>query len=520
MYEMLKKNKPSDTVQFVRKRVYGSSDPIGSSDLFYDRSDGKYYKNMREIRYCADCQIYPDEYHDYLRLNRIDRSAHTILLAQLPDGVTYIKSPQPLETGASYARPLQTNHYAGTLVQRGTEETSLPPMVLLFSEAEMSHAAKLASTMTGGEQFRRFLRIGNEKGVPDRASLGTKAPLIEATEYDDLEHVLARYSSNLKSSGNDTKDAFMAGRLMAVRHRTRYGNPDQMPDEDQEAMEEEMKQERESAIDKEFRRAQKAQAEKLQQIEDAKKARAPETGGEVHKAQTKAPKPITREKIAYNFNKGYNAVSEGISALKEVLASREGFDTMEVSYGGQTGDMAFRRVPHPGRTPGRQYSLIQSTFFWMPGVRSMDNAKVMYQFFRANYHNLLPEGIIRIISFSGKRSEGAEWIDKFNQYQNAAEWVCRQLKKIGYTDVGIELLKFGGKAQSYSDRLKQEGLNPGSGENPAYKPLWTDTRKIVSGGDREDDRKADGQKSDEKTEKDVRDNLIIRAKKPRRFLPV
>ena len=473
MHRTLKKTgaaKTSDTVQCVRKRVFGSSDPIDKSDLFYDKSDGKYYKNMYEIRYCADCQIYPDEYKKYLSLSQKDRSAHTILLAELPDGVTYIKSPQPLESaekgGPTYARPLETNHYAGMLVHRGVEELSPPPMVRLYSEAEMTHAANLASTMTDAEKYRRFRGIGSQ-GAPDRGESLTKAPLIKATEYDDRDNVLARYSSKDKSSNNDTKAAFMAGRRMAVEHRRRYDS-----DADVESMESEKK----AAIDEEFDSAIRAQA-----------------------AARKAPgASITRDMIARNFNKGYDAVNKGLSGMQAVLAEREGFDSMEVSYGGHTGDMTFRRIPHPDFLPYRQYSLIQSTFFWIPGASSIDNAKALFEFFVAKSHKLKPGGIIRIVSFSGESSGDASWRDKPNQYQDAAEWVCKKLRKTGYTDVGITLLQSAeGKAQSYSDKLAEEGLGPEESESdrPSYRPLWTDTRRRVGGG---------GEK---------RDNLIIQARK-------
>lgn len=484
MYTMAKKPKTCDTVQCVRKRVSGNGARIEGSDLFYDKSDGKYYTQMREIRYCRDCQIYPDEYQKYLHEARKDRSAHTLLLAELPDKTTYMKDPRPLQpdegTGPRYARPLAGSHYAGILVHRGTEEMSPPPTVRLYSEAEMAHAAKLAETMTSGEKYNAFRRI-EVPGTPEAPYSG-KRPLIKATEYDDRDHVLARYSSAQQSKRSRTKAAFMAGRLMAVQHGHRFGASGVVSDAEKRIM----------------------QQEKSAQIRKETKS-----------IRTVYPS-ITQQNVLSDFERGYDAVNQGLPARQKILAARESFASMEVSYGGSTGDMTFRRLPQLRYLHYRQYPVIQSTFFWMPGVGSMGNAEAMFRFFTAQYHRLEPGGIIRMISYSNnqkrrKEDEKKWWGAVPNQYLAAAEWVKRRLEReTGYTDVRIILLKSSeGKAQPYSDRLADKGLNPSNNDSPAYRPLWTDVNKAIGGIEREESAGAEA----------ATDNLVLQARKSRVFRP-
>lgn len=516
MYEMIKKTKTSETIQCVRKRVSGSSDPIDKSDLFYDKSDGKYYTNMREIGFRKDCQIYYDEYRAYSKETLKDRSPHTVLLAELSDKTAYIKSPRLQESvaaeqapPASGPRPTYTREaprYSGTLVSAGIEETVLPPIARLYSEAEMTHASTLARTMTSAARYNAFREIGYED-LPDVRYLGGRAPLIKATEFDDRVHVMARYSSKQQYKGQDAKDAFTQGRILAAKHRRDYGDLGCASEEDRIIVEE-------GIINDVIREITAGIEGALQ--EDERGAIKREIKAEIMRALAGAgadgqePGEETKKAIMVNFKKGYIAVSKGCPALKKRLDERENLSPLEVSYGGATGDMTSLHGVHARQ---RKYDIIQSTFFWMPGVSSLDNARAMLNFFVAQYQKLNPGGIIRLVSFSNnaeQKDRNRSWEEDEKQYGKAAEWVYGQLKrKIYYTDVRKTLLyedarqrdDAGREGKPYSKELSERGLNPSRDNSPLYRPLWTDINKVVGAG---------GEKNG---------NLILQARKRRIFRP-
>ncbi len=456
MYEMIKKSKASDTIQCVRKRVRGNESSIQETDLFYDKSNAKYYNHMKEENIRTDCQINQQEYDEYLKVYSKNRSSHTIFLPKLADGTAYIKPPisrvQDMENQSSEASGQQmqdaheTPFYSGRLVSVG-DETIAPPTVRLYSEAEMTHASTLAENMITPALYSAFRRIGYED-LSDAAYSGVKAPLIKATEYDDRLHVIARYSSDQKSRKTRTKAAFMQGRELAVKHMIKHGG-------------------------------------------NVKKLRADE---QAEQERTDLKARLADEGAQSNFDRGYEAVIKGWEELDKQLHKRERHSSLEVSYGGKTGDMTAEHTSHPHQ---RQYSLIQSTFFWLPEADSIGNANAMLDFFLNHVNKLEPGGIIRLVSFSnnierrGGDSEGQDmdWRKKKSQYREAADWVYDQLQ--GHeqlTDVRRTLLyaqnEHGGK-QSYSIKLSELGLNPMHGDQPTYRPLWTDTRKIVRAGGEE-----------------------------------
>ncbi len=495
MYEMIKKSKASDTIQCVRKRVRGSGTSIEKTDLFYDKSDTKYYFNMRELGFARGCRIYQDEYKEYekwVKDDSKDRSPNTIFLAKLADGTAYIK-PQisrvrdmgiqsaavsGQQTKDAYKTPL----YSGRLVSVGIEEIAPPPVVRLYSEAEMTHASTLAKNLTSPARYSAFRRIGYED-LPDAVYAGVNEPLIKATEYDDRAHVMGRYSSNQKSQNAQTKDAFMQGRELAVKHMKRYGGNVVLSDQDRQII----------------------LREKAAEIVAA-------TGRVIAamRGKKKVNIALISRKIEREFLRGYDVVRKGWDAFDKQLSEREGHSSLEVSYGGKTGDMTAEHTSHPYQ---RQYSLIQSTFFWLPGVDSIVNARAMLQFFLAHFHKLEPGGIIRLVSFSNneesrdgnRENKNTDWRKTKNQYGKAADWVCAQLQRHEYyIDVRKTLLYDRHKQsekQSYATRLSELGLNPKHGDQPTYRPLWTDTRRIVNAGGEENG------------------NLILQARRRRIFRP-
>lgn len=476
MYEMIKKSKASDTIQCVRKRVRGNGTSIEKTDLFYDKSDTKYYFNMRELGFARGCRIYQDEYKEYekwVKDNSKDRSPNTIFLAKLADGTAYIK-PQisrvrdmGIQSAAVSGQQTKDAHetplYSGRLVSVGIEEIAPPPAVRLYSEAEMTHASTLAKNLTSPARYSAFRRIGYED-LPDASYAGVNVPLIKATEYDDRLHVMARYSSDQKSGKTRTKAAFMQGRELAVKHMSKHGG-------------------------------------------DVNKLRADE---QAEQERTDLKTRLADEGAQSNFDRGYDAVIGGWKNLYEQLLERERHSFLEVSYGGKTGDMTAEHTSHPYQ---RQYSLIQSTFFWLPGVDSIVNARAMLQFFLAHFHKLEPGGIIRLVSFSNneesrdgnRKNKNTDWRKTKNQYGKAADWVCAQLQRHEYyIDVRKTLLYDRHKQsekQSYATRLSELGLNPKHGDQPTYRPLWTDTRRIVNAGGEENG------------------NLILQARRRRIFRP-
>lgn len=470
MYRMVKKPQSGDTIQCVRKRVRGNDARIQESDLFYDKSDGKYYSHMRELGFQRDCPIYHDEYQAYSKNAAKDRSSHTIFLAELADKTAYIKSPRLQESAKSPQQPGYTRgtpRYSGVLVSAGIEEIAPPPVVRLYSEAEMTHASTLAKRMNSPARYHAFRKIGY-RDLPDIIHPDLSAPLIKATEFDDRKQVMARYSSSQKSSSEKTKDAFMTGRLLAAEHRQRFetklfnsvnAGPRCEIDEILEIIKEEI---RATAIEVLVRAI----------------IRLPEAN----------PNDLnTLAKVILNgLKKGYLAVWQGWPAQKQALNEREKLPALEVSYGGRTGDMTAEHTPH---TPQRQYDMIQSTFFWLPGVDSLGNARAILRFFDVQHLKLKPGGIIRFVGFSDNGNETQDgWQEKQNQYEKAADWVCEHLKRRAYyTDVRKTLLhtrqgEGPAQKQPYSEELSALGLNPRRAGVPLYRPLWTDTNKIVGAG--------------------------------------
>ncbi len=494
MYEMIKKSKASDTIQCVRKRVRGNESSIQETDLFYDKSNAKYYNHMKEENIRTDCQINQQEYDEYLKVYSKNRSSHTIFLPKLADGTAYIKPPisrvQDMENQSSEASGQQmqdaheTPFYSGRLVSVG-DETIAPPTVRLYSEAEMTYASTLAENMITPALYSAFRRIGYED-LSDAAYSGVNAPLIKATEYDDRLHVIARYSSDQKSRKTRTKAAFMQGRELATKHMSKYVGNVEMSDQDRQII---------------------ILREKAAEIVAAT-ARMIEAMGGIE-AQKDNIVRISR-KIEKEFLRGYDVVRKGWDAFDSQLSEREGHSSLEVSYGGKTGDMTAEHTSHPYQ---RQYSLIQSTFFWLPGADSIDNAKAMLQFFLTHFDKLGPGGIIRLVSFSNNverrggnsESQNKDWRKKKNQYREAADWVYAQLQRHEhYVDVRKTLLYDQYKQnekQSYATRLSKLGLNPRRDGQPIYRPLWTDTRKIVEAGGEENG------------------NLILQARRRRVFRP-
>lgn len=470
MYRMVKKPQSGDTIQCVRKRVRGNDGQIKVTDLFYDKSDGKYYNHMRELGFQRDCPIYYDEYQAYSKNAAKDRSSHTIFLAELADKTAYIKSPRLQESAKSPQQPGYTRgtlRYSGVLVSAGIEEIAPPPVVRLYSEAEMTHASTLAKRMDSPARYHAFRKIGY-RDLPDIIHPDLSAPLIKATEFDDRKQVMARYSSSQKSSSEKTKDAFMTGRLLAAEHRQRFetklfnsvnAGPRCEIDEILEIIKEEIRATAIEVLVRAIIRLHEANPNDLN----------------------------TLAKVILNgLKKGYLAVWQGWPAQKQALNEREKLPALEVSYGGRTGDMTAEHTPH---TPQRQYDMIQSTFFWLPGVDSLGNARAILRFFDVQHLKLKPGGIIRFVGFSDNGNETQDgWQEKQNQYEKAADWVCEHLKRRAYyTDVRKTLLhtrqgEGPAQKQPYSEELSALGLNPRRAGVPLYRPLWTDTNKIVGAG--------------------------------------
>lgn len=489
MYRMVKKPQSGDTIQCVRKRVRGNDARIQESDLFYDKSDGKYYSHMRELGFQRDCPIYHDEYQAYSKNAAKDRSSHTIFLAELADKTAYIKSPRLQESAKSPQQPGYTRgtpRYSGVLVSAGIEEIAPPPVVRLYSEAEMTHASTLTKRMNSPARYHAFRKIGY-RDLPDIIHPGLSSPLIKATEFDDRKQVMARYSSSQKSSSEKTKDAFMTGRLLAAEHRQRFEHPNGVLENDRNRFETELFNKVIAELCSGRDGAPEDGEWNTIKEEIRIRARAVLVRAGVRVPEDNPDAANTPAKVILNgLKKGYLAVSQGWPAQKQAMNDREQLPALEVSYGGRTGDMTAEHTPH---TPQRQYDLIQSTFFWLPGVDSLGNARAILSFFDVQHLKLKPGGIIRFVGFSDNGNETQDgWQEKQNQYEKAADWVCEHLKRRAYyTDVRKTLLRTRqgeGQAEKkpYSEELSALGLNPKRAGVPLYRPLWTDTNKIVGAG--------------------------------------
>lgn len=193
-------------VQMLRKRVAGDGPTVAATDLYYDKTDGKYHKNMIPG---TDTQvtIAMEEMTEYNAIKGKARSGHTILLVETEnasDDERFVLNP--IQNARGQHGQVVTN---GDVVPDAEE----PPAIRLYAEGNMSHADVLASNMTTKEKYKAFQDLDGEN-----FELTDRLPIIKATEFDDKPELIGRYTSKIK---DQTTDLFIQGRDDAIReHKT------------------------------------------------------------------------------------------------------------------------------------------------------------------------------------------------------------------------------------------------------------------------------------------------------------
>lgn len=183
-------------VQMIRKRVKGAAGAFTEEDIYYDKSDGWYYKGMRNEA-VGKVTIHNVEYQNYQRSFKYkDRTANTNILARAK-----------LDTFYKYAGNLRDikGNVAGKYIVATADIFTVgqritpPKVVRLYAEGNMKHAASLAQAFENPGKYRLFEGLGADTTI-DNADNTTPEALVKATEYDSLGDLAGRYSEESKES--------------------------------------------------------------------------------------------------------------------------------------------------------------------------------------------------------------------------------------------------------------------------------------------------------------------------------
>ena len=188
-------------VQMIRKRVKGVAGTFTEEDIYYDKSDGKYYNDMRHETVDI-VNIYNREYQNYQRnFQHKDRTANTNILAKAKQGGEdkYAGNIEPLVVPAGEGNAAGTNIVATADIFTVGQRITPPKVVRLYAEGNMKHAASLAQAFDDTDQYRLFARLGTNSTTEDANETISEA-LVKATEYDSLGDLAGRYSEESKES--------------------------------------------------------------------------------------------------------------------------------------------------------------------------------------------------------------------------------------------------------------------------------------------------------------------------------
>lgn len=200
-------------VQMIRKRVKGAAGTFTEEDIYYDKSDGKYYKGMTQAGH-GDVTIQAGEYEEYKKLvnkdqnipniqnpKNKDRTEKTTILAKTEqgEGKIYAGNIKPVEGHAGEGNAAGTDIAATADIFTVGQEITPLKVVRLYAEGNMKHAASLARAFENPDKYRLFEGLGANSAI-NNADNTTPEVLVKATEYDNLSNLAGRYSGETEGS--------------------------------------------------------------------------------------------------------------------------------------------------------------------------------------------------------------------------------------------------------------------------------------------------------------------------------
>lgn len=471
-------NSGGAVVQMVRKRVFGLGD-IKKADLFYDKTDGKYYHDMKiHTGYTAntDLNVRKEDYDRFSEMETKDRSPQTKLLIETEDNHFAEGFEKSEAVGSETASLIRGK--ANSKVTPGTEKTDPPPAIRLYAEGNMAHADTLAVHMTDRGKYSSFFDITGEPEPAGETKEAAEAPqspaaLIKATEFesrkavelryvdDSLIKVKEKYYENGKNAALKVKEAALKVKKEEIEIVSEWGKIDE---------------------NGQVHVAKSADTKKYPK--KFANNQFPDLCLPMDTKNPSNPSNNVKKKIS-DYIVGYDAVMEKLDLTMEKLESREAHDNLEASYGGKTGDLSAASKPiNPSK---RQYDLIQATFFWLPDEKTKETVDRLVAFAKNKYHKLKEGGKLRITLSHEKGGSVSDSLEDKSKYTKAAIEVKTRLDSLKQSHIGGEsklfevLLK--DKDKLYADILKDRGLNDGEA-NGAHRFDHTQTRngRKVDGG--------------------------------------
>ncbi len=212
------KENPMPVVQMIRKRVKGREGDFEDTDIYYDKTDGRYYTRVMQESY-GEITVPREEYQEYKQLVPDDpgsqnihppkRMAKNTILAKAKQGETikYVtniakrneaadQETVPKEvTEETEAADITTS---ADIFSEGTAMTTPLKTVRLYAEGNMKHAASLARAFGESGKYGLFEDLDAETTLAD-ALAGTPEVLIKATEFDTLDELGRRYGEQIKT---------------------------------------------------------------------------------------------------------------------------------------------------------------------------------------------------------------------------------------------------------------------------------------------------------------------------------
>ena len=206
------KESPVPVVQMIRKRVKGREGDFEDTDIYYDKTDGRYYTRVIQESY-GEITVPREEYQEYKRLVPDDpgsqnihpqkRMAKNTILAKAKQGETikYVTNiAKRNEATDQETVPKEVTEETETadittsadIFSEGTAMTTPLKTVRLYAEGNMKHAASLARAFGESGKYNLFEELDAETTLAD-ASADTPEALIKATEFDSLDGLGSRY---------------------------------------------------------------------------------------------------------------------------------------------------------------------------------------------------------------------------------------------------------------------------------------------------------------------------------------
>lgn len=212
------KESPVPVVQMIRKRVKGREDAFEDTDIYYDKTDGRYYTGVIQES-SGEVTVPREEYQEYKRLVPDDpgsqnihppeRMAKNTILAKAKQGETikYVTNIVEKDEAADLIGATEETAEEETaeeeiesadiaasadIFSEGNAMTVPPKTVRLYAEGNMKHAVSLAGAFGQSGKYGLFEDLDAETTLAD-AHAGTPEVLIKATEFDTLDELGRRY---------------------------------------------------------------------------------------------------------------------------------------------------------------------------------------------------------------------------------------------------------------------------------------------------------------------------------------